>query len=337
MKRILNALQPADRSHRFFPSGSSILIALSGGPDSVALALIIKSLANNRRIRLAAAHINHGLRPEADRDESWVRRWCDQQGIECFTDRVAKRLKARLNTESIEEAARRVRYDALVGLMVKNGFSRLATAHTADDQAETVLMRLGTGSGLAGLAGIPAVRIERGITVIRPLLQISKSDLLEFLKRKKITFLRDRSNASKRFLRNRIRLKLLPDLRSLLNPRIDEHLADLASDAASWRAWSETWAKQFIKKYIYKTRRELIVRVDELSACPEPLRVAVYFKIAEMLTGQDQHLRREHIRQIESLVAGSTAGERILACDVRIRRYPTTDGDRIAWRSNRLR
>jgi tRNA(Ile)-lysidine synthase len=181
------------------------------------------------------------------------------------------------------------------------------------------------------------MRVERGVRLIRPLLQISKSDLLEYLNRKKIAFLRDRSNLSDRFLRNRIRTKLLPDLRRLLNPRTNEHLADLAADAASWRAWSESWADTFINKHLRKNGRELIVGVDRLKSCPEPLRVAVYFKITATLTAKEQHLRREHVRQIESLLFCPANGERVLAWDVRIRRFASAGGSRIGWRIGRAR
>ena len=231
----------------------------------------------------------------------------------------------------MEEAARRARYGALLRIARARGFASLATAHTADDQAETVLMRLAGGSGVWGLAGIPAVRSERSVRIIRPLLGISKQDILAALRRAGASYRTDPTNRTDRFLRNRVRRELLPLLRERLNSRLDEHLADLAEDAGRWRRWADTQASAFIRRHGRRRGRSLSFSAAAFGRLPEPLRAPVFIKIMETLSGKEQHLRREHIRQIEELLVSSGAGERRLAMGGRVRRAARGSAARITW------
>lgn len=332
MKKLLNAFHEADRSGRLFFSGSSILIALSGGPDSVCLALLLRSLRRSRRFRLAAAHVHHGLRTAADADARWAGDFCARQGIEFHLLKIDARARASAASESVEEAARQARYAALLDLAKSHRFDTLATGHTADDQAETVLMRLAMGSGLWGLAAIPPVRVERGIRIVRPLLGIRKRDVLDGLKRAGAAYRVDRTNASLRFLRNRIRRELLPRMTVSLNPRIAEHLADMASDAREWRVWAEKRAEDWLRRSAVVRKGAVHVDARSLQRLPAPLRTVVYFRIASRLTGRGQHLRREHVRQTEALLAATrpTAGQP-LALGLSVRMSLVSGRMRMRW------
>lgn len=324
-----------DRSGRLFPPHSSVLIALSGGPDSVCLTLLLKAFRRSRSLRLAAAHVHHGLRASADTDARWVKEFCRRQGLECYVLQVDVRGRAKREQASVEEAARRARYEALLRLARKKKFDILVTAHTADDQAETVLMRLATGSGIWGLASISSVRTEKRVRIVRPLLEVSKKDLLAALKRARAAFRTDRSNASADFLRNRVRQELMPRLARRLNPRIAEHLSYVASDAAAWRAWADEEAGVFLRRFARRSGKTLRVSVKSLRGLPPPLRVPVFFKICETLTQKGQHLRREHIRQIEELLEERGPSERRLASGLTVRKTLAKTGPQIAWSAAR--
>ncbi len=215
-------------SKGFFKPGDRILVACSGGPDSVALFHLLFHLAPRHAWRLALLHFNHRLRPGgALRDEIFVRDLARQCGVPFFSGsgnvrRVAERRKA-----STEEAARHLRYAFFLKTACQKRYSKVVFAHTRDDQAETVLMRVLQGTGLRGLSGIREKIRQGRVTLIRPLLPFAKQALLFYLKKRRLRFRVDSSNHSLDFLRNRIRLRLIPFLRKQYNPRVVEALSRL--------------------------------------------------------------------------------------------------------------
>ena len=194
------------REERLFAPGDRVVCALSGGADSVALVWCLKSLEEDLQIQVSAAHFNHQLRgAESDRDEAFVREFCRARGIPCQFGRGDVRRYAAETHRSLEDAARALRYDFLLSLPG----DKLATAHTADDNAETVLLHLLRGSGLRGLCGIP---VKRG-KIVRPLLSLTKGELTEALTREGIGWQEDSSNEANDCRRNRLRHEVLPLLR----------------------------------------------------------------------------------------------------------------------------
>ena len=186
--------------------GEAVLVAVSGGADSVALLDVLGALAPELRLTLHVVHVHHGLRPEADADAGFVGGLCARLGIPFHLERVAVRREP--PWEGLEAEARRARYGAFREVARRVGAQRVATAHTADDQAETVLMRLLEGAGPRGLAGIAPVR---GI-FIRPLLGARRADIEAHLRARGLAWVEDASNSDPRFLRNRIRHEVLPFL-----------------------------------------------------------------------------------------------------------------------------
>ena len=211
--------------HGAFDHG--ILAAVSGGADSVAMLHLLMEFCPPDG-KLAVAHINHGLRGAAsDADAAFVRTLAEEYHLRYFEHR----LKAQ--TARSENAARTLRYDFLGQQAEKIGFRYLATAHTADDQTETVLHRILRGTGLAGLSGIATLRsITPAVTLLRPLLHVRRSAILPYLKSLGKTYRDDKTNFENHFTRNRIRNKLLPMLRKDFNPQIDEAVCRLAALAA---------------------------------------------------------------------------------------------------------
>lgn len=190
-----------------FQKGEHIIVALSGGADSVCLLHVLLALREKYRLKLSAVHINHRLRgEEADRDEAFVRKLCKQQGIPCFCERFDVAEYARSEKMGTEEAGRKLRYACFEEYRRKLHADAVATAHHRDDNIETFFLHLLRGAGLHGLTGIP----YRNQNIIRPLLAVSKEEILEYLAEHKLSFVTDSTNHIPNVLRNKIRLELLP-------------------------------------------------------------------------------------------------------------------------------
>lgn len=222
--------------HRMLEKGDTVLVALSGGPDSVCLLSVLDELRARFSLGLCVAHFNHRLRPEAaDKDAEFAEKAAGRRGLAFVTSSADVREFASEEKLSIEDAARRLRYQFLLRSALSLGANKVAVGHSADDQAETVLMRLIRGSGPRGLAGIPPVRRLGGAggpQIIRPLIDVWRADIIHYLRTHKLPYRTDKSNESPEYLRNRIRLELLPLLEKEYNPQIKKRLASAASSLA---------------------------------------------------------------------------------------------------------
>ncbi len=212
---MLNKLAAFMDCYQMVQPGDIVVCAVSGGADSMALLWAMYLLRDKLQIHLSAAHFNHGLRgAESDRDEAFVRDFCAGYGIP-FARGAADVVAGK---KGLEAAAREARYGFLRSLPGK-----IATAHTADDNAETVLMHLVRGTGLRGLGGIAPVNDN----LIRPMLSVTREDVLAFLKEYSIPYVEDSSNAEDAFLRNRLRHNILPLLKQE-NPELASNLSAMA-------------------------------------------------------------------------------------------------------------
>lgn len=202
------------------------LVALSGGADSVALALMMAE----RGLRIHALHCNFHLRgEESDRDEGFVRNLCTERGIPLEVKHFDTRRSAREQGASIEMEARRLRYEWFAQRARELGAYAVCVAHHRDDQAETLLMNLIRGTGLRGLAAMSPDRVIKGLRILRPLLGLSRQDITDFLRERGQAFVTDSTNLEREALRNRIRLDVMPLLKEL-NPNVAECLARTAEN-----------------------------------------------------------------------------------------------------------
>lgn len=226
-------------------------VALSGGPDSVALLLATAELKRQvgGRGELFALHVDHRLRgAESEADALWCAQFCDRLGIplQQLTADVATR--ATVDGDGIEAAARAERYRVLTEAAELRGARYLFLGHTRDDQVETVLFRILRGTGLRGLAGIGASRpLTPSLTLLRPLLKCNRDEVLQYLDECGQDYRTDASNAQAMFTRNRLRTQLLPQLRAQYNLGLDDALVRLADQAAELQAYVETQAAQVLK------------------------------------------------------------------------------------------
>ncbi len=264
-------------------SGERILVAVSGGADSVALLRGLAFLADDFDLTCLAAHINHGLRgADSDSDADWVAALAQQIGIEFHLRTVD--LRERVDAgQSLEEAARNARYEQLAEIATATGCSIVAVAHTADDQTETILHHLIRGTGLAGLSGMPKSRfLCDEVRLFRPLLGFRRSQIEEWLAELEQDFQTDASNDDRGFTRNRIRHDLLPLLEEQFNPAFREVLASLSAQAAEAAALLRRQAEELADRAVQ-------------SATPETLRIN-----CSILQSVDTVLVRETLRVIWS-------------------------------------
>jgi tRNA(Ile)-lysidine synthase len=222
-------------------AGRRLAVAVSGGVDSISLLHGLEALARAHGLVLSVAHVHHGLRgAEADADQALVSAAAASLELPFAAERVDPRAAVAAapssrERPSLEEAARRLRREALVRLAERLGAERIATAHTADDQAETLLLRLLRGTGPAGLGGIP----PSAGPLVRPLLRTSRAEVLVFARARGLAWREDASNVDPRHARSRLRQAWLPGLRDAFNPRLLRALCDLAETMREESAWAE--------------------------------------------------------------------------------------------------
>ncbi len=233
MSLLLTELRSQVRAHGL--EGASILVAVSGGPDSLALLHALHSLQDDLRLTLHTAHLDHGLRsPESAEDAEYVERTSNRLGVPVTVDRADVRGYRGRHGLSLEDAARQIRYNFLARVASSQGADVVALAHTQDDQVETVLMNILRGSGLSGLSGMSRLSSRdiagRRVVIFRPLLSMAKADTLAYCVDNDLEPRLDPSNLSTDFTRNRVRLELIPELERF-NPAVRSALVRLAETA----------------------------------------------------------------------------------------------------------
>ena len=201
--KILRIVRETISVHRIFSRGDSVLVAVSGGPDSIALVHVILTLAAEYSLRPAIAHLNHCLRGlDSDRDAEFVIATARQLGVPIYAERKDVLAFQRSHRLSPEEAGRKIRYDFYDTVAEKYGFNKIALGHHSDDNAEQVLINLLRGSGPLGLSGIAPVREGK---IVRPLICLRRSEIIDYLAEKKLAYVTDKSNTDPAFMRNKIR------------------------------------------------------------------------------------------------------------------------------------
>lgn len=224
--KIWQKLIKFDKENNFFKTKQTVLIALSGGADSVALLHFACALGKKKQFKVCACHVNHNLRPTAKRDENLVIKLCKELGVPLIVKKVAVKSLAKKEKLSLEHAARKLRYKALQETAKEFKAKVIAFAHHADDNIETFFLNILRGTQLKGLGGIPAARPFGDIKIIRPFLCLSKQEILDYCAYHNLPFENDETNFDDIYTRNFIRLKLLPMLEEK-QPQIRKHILEI--------------------------------------------------------------------------------------------------------------
>lgn len=315
---LANRVWATMRRHSMTAPGDRVAVAVSGGGDSVALLLLLDELRGTLGLTLIVAHLNHRLRgAAADEDERFVGELAAARGFECVVRGEDVAGEARRAGNNLEEEARNRRYAFFRELVSAGRATRVATGHTADDQAETLLSRLGRGAGLRGLAGIHPVLGP----VVRPLLEVRRGPLRQYLAACGQPWREDETNRDESQLRARLRRRLLPAFEAECGEGVVERLAGLAELARRDEALLETLVGERVDSLIEREDGSVAVRAGDL-ADPLPgsssreAREALAARLARRLA-QEAHpdlrgLTRDHVARVLALARQGTSGQRVV-------------------------
>ena len=298
------------KKYRMLSGGEKVLVAVSGGIDSMVLLTLLQQFADRFKGKLVVAHLNHGLRgKESDRDEDFVKSAAASMGLSCFTKKINVGHIVLQEGLNLQDAARRERYRFFEEVSMDQGCDRIALGHNADDQAETMLMRIIRGSGIKGLGGIPP---QRG-AIIRPIIELSREDIGNYASTEDINFREDSSNLKDSYLRNKLRLQLIPTLKEY-NPRICSELNMLSSINRDVEAYLQDEAEKFFKKAACPEKgdvRAILLDASIFNETPAALKAKVVMKAVERLTGSSSGLFSAHILDVENLALKKASGKSI--------------------------
>ena len=288
-----------------------ILVAVSGGADSIALLRGLLECGPALRLQVTVAHLNHQLRgANSDADAAWLEQTCWTLKVPVVIGRAEVAAAARETGDGVEEAARRLRYEFLRSTARERGCRWVAVAHSADDQAETILHHVIRGTGLAGLRGMPFSRdLEAGLALVRPLLETSRQDLRKYLADLSQGFREDASNSDLAYTRNRIRQQLLPLLERDFNSQVVTALRRLGQQAGEIQAALETLAAQLLDRVLeVESPRESQLKWQPLTSVPRHVVRELFAELWRRRNWPRQAMSFDHWEQLaEIAIAGGAA------------------------------
>lgn len=230
VKALVRTVNHTLKSHNLFPENSRILVACSGGPDSMALLYLLQDIAIHRHTtyELGVAIVDHCIRPESKEEVLWLQHQVKSLGLPFYSTTFDVPRLSKEQKQSEETIGRQVRYQWLTELAQSENYDYIAVAHHKDDQAESILAHIIRGSGLNGLAGMSVVSFEYAIPVVRPLLDVTKENVLAYLSAKHISYCIDSTNENVQYQRNRIRHRIIPELEAI-NPNVVDAIVRLGN------------------------------------------------------------------------------------------------------------
>ncbi len=286
--------------------GDKILVALSGGADSVTLLDALLKLKDELSISVGAAHLNHMIRgSEADRDESYCAELCTTLSVPFYAERVNVPEIAERDGISEELAGRNARYDFLKRICKLKGYNLIATAHNKNDKAETVLMRIIRGTGIDGLCGIKYTR-EDG--VIRPILDVDREYIEKYCDENGLKYCTDSTNSENGYTRNKIRNTLIPVLKEEFNPNIIETLCNLADNSEEDADFINGYAERLYKRINspMPKRKPVVLDIESLNMVQESIKSRLIRIASKEVMGEEYKLSKVHMESIKSLLDKET-------------------------------
>lgn len=298
---MLNKVSKTIKKYNLFEKNDKVLIGVSGGPDSMSLLLILHSLGYD----ICVAHINHGLRENANFEEEFVLNYCNNKNIPCFVKKI--NLKENLNGMSTEEAGRKARYDFFEEICLKENCNKIATAHNSNDNAETVIMNMIRGSGLTGLRGIEPIRGK----IVRPLIEISRQEIEEFCAENDINPCYDESNAETTYTRNKIRLELIPYIRKNVNSNVISNINRMSEIIAEEERFiSNVVEEAFQNILVNETLNEKVVcNLKLFNKLDIVIRKRLILKLIIKVLGNAKDIEKVHVDDIIKLCENNVGGK----------------------------
>lgn len=295
LEDVLKTIQ----KYNLINSQDRIVIGVSGGPDSMCLLDILNKLKEKLNIEIFVAHINHMIRKEADEETEFVKNFCDEIGVKCFVKKIDVIKKSTDEKIGTEEAGRKARYDFFEEVMKTVGANKIATAHNANDNAETVLMNIFRGTGTQGLKGIEPIRDEK---FIRPIIECERADIENYCEQNNLNPKIDLSNFENEYTRNKIRNIIIPELKKEFNPNIIKALNKLSVLAKQ--------ENEFIQNYVENlVENELDINFTDYTSIDLKkfnnqeyfIKSKVILKLIQKVLGSTQGIEKIHIDDIIKL------------------------------------
>lgn len=297
-EKLLKTIQ----KYNLIQKQDKIVIGVSGGPDSMCLLDSLYCLKEKLGIEIVVAHVNHMIRKEAEEETAYVKKYCNKHDIPCYIKKVEVIALAKEQKLGTEEMGRKIRYDFFIEVAKKAGANKIATAHNANDNAETVFMNILRGSGIPGLKGIELKRNLQGLELIRPLRECTRNEIEQYCKEQKLNPKIDSSNLENDYTRNKIRNIVIPYLQKEFNPNIIKglnRLSDLALEEEEY--FSEIVVKQYESLKIGENEKEIILNLKEFNLLPKVIKEKLLLYTINKKAGSIQGIGKIHVEDIIQL------------------------------------
>jgi tRNA(Ile)-lysidine synthase len=306
---LLRTVRATIEKYHMLSGGERLVVAVSGGPDSVALLHVLHSLGATYGLTLHVAHLEHGLRGEAAlEDQRFVEGLCRDLGLGLTARSVDVAERAAASTLSVEAVARQLRYAFLNDVLKETGAAKIATGHNANDQAETLLLNLLRGSGIAGLRGIRPAMEGR---IIRPLVEARRDEILAYLADKRLDFRIDASNEDSAYDRNRLRKLLIPLVEKEFNPRIVDSLVRTASIFSLVAEHFDGEVELAQKACCRSEDGRVILNVERFAGLAPAVKLFTLYAVLRSLEGDDQVVSYDTLVALVNVAERSRSGSRV--------------------------
>ena len=293
--KVLNTIKRYEQ----IKSGDTIVVGVSGGPDSICLLNVLKNLQNELKINIVVAHINHMIRKEADSETEFVQDFCKQRDIKCFVKKADVLQIAKEKKLGTEEVGRKIRYDFFEEVKNLVGGNKIATAHNANDNAETVLMNFLRGSGSTGLKGIEPIRDNK---LIRPIIECTRQEIEQYCNEKGLNPKYDKTNQENIYTRNKIRNMLIPYIQENFNPNIIETINRMSNLIATDEMYFKSIVKQSYKEtFISRTEKEIILDLKKFNVLEKVIKSRLIIYTINELLGTTNGIEKIHIEDVIKL------------------------------------
>ncbi|MBR3162611.1 MAG: tRNA lysidine(34) synthetase TilS [Clostridia bacterium] len=285
--------------YELIKSGDKIVLAVSGGPDSIFMLDILIKLRKKINYNIVVCHINHMIRKEAEADEIFVKNFCAKYNIECFIKRIDVREYANNNKIGTEEAGRIVRYEFFEEILKKTHSNKIALAHNKNDKVETILMNILRGTGIQGLKGIEPIRDNK---YIRPIIEIERKDIEKYCRDNNLNPRIDKTNFENIYTRNKIRNVVIPYIQKEFNPSIVESINRLSQIATEEDDFLNAYTKEIYKNIIIEEKKnQIILNLKELNKQDRVIKKRIILYTINNLFGSNNGIEKIHIEDVLKL------------------------------------
>ena len=294
------------KKYNMIENGEKVVLAVSGGPDSICMLDILNDIKNDETIdinfEIVVAHVNHMIRKEAEEDEKYVKKYCEEKQIEFYSKSIDVQKMANNNKIGVEEAGRKARYDFFDEILEKTNAQKIAIAHNKNDKVETVLMHILRGSGINGLKGIEAKRGK----YIRPLIEFERSEIEEYCSKKNLQPRIDKTNFENEYTRNKVRNLLIPYIQKEFNPNLIKTIDRLSNLVAEEENYMDKQVEIAYKEMLISEKeKEIQLDLKRFNIQEKVIKSRIILYTITRLFGNSQGIEKIHIEDIIKLCSNN--------------------------------